>query len=150
MELMSAMIVPGRVASAAPRTNKTLSTIGLVVNSNMRAALRQIATAARSPVNRIGRRKGNAPRLAALPARHPERAAMMASTAQLYAVSRAMLYRLLRGDRRSKDAHRGSFSLWCQEGWIEGQHSWQTLMWAVAGIGTSHAERMRCSKPSRP
>jgi hypothetical protein len=45
-------------------------------------------------------------RLAALPARHPERVAMMASTAQLYAVSRATLYRLLRGDRRSKDAHR--------------------------------------------
>ena len=31
-------------------------------------------------------------RLAALPARHPERVAMMASTAQLYAVSRATLY----------------------------------------------------------
>lgn len=45
-------------------------------------------------------------RLAALPARHPERVAMMASTAQLYAVSRATLYRLLRGDRRSRDAHR--------------------------------------------
>ena len=45
-------------------------------------------------------------RLAALPARHPERTALMASTAQLYAVSRATLYRLLRGDRRPKDAHR--------------------------------------------
>lgn len=45
-------------------------------------------------------------RLAALPARHPERVATMVSTAQLYAVSRATLYRLLRGDRRSKDAHR--------------------------------------------
>ena len=45
-------------------------------------------------------------RLAALPARHPERAALMASTAQLYAVSRARLYRLLRGDRRPRDAHR--------------------------------------------
>ena len=45
-------------------------------------------------------------RLAALPARHPERVAMMASTAQLYAVSRATLYRLLRGERRSRDAHR--------------------------------------------
>ena len=44
--------------------------------------------------------------LAALPARHPERTALMASTAQLYAVSRATLYRLLRGDRRPKDAHR--------------------------------------------
>jgi len=44
--------------------------------------------------------------LAALPARHPERTALMASTAQLYAVSRATLYRLLRGDRRLKDAHR--------------------------------------------
>ena len=45
-------------------------------------------------------------RLAALPARHPERGALMASTAQLYAVSRATLYRLLRGERRPKDAHR--------------------------------------------
>jgi len=45
-------------------------------------------------------------RLAALPARHPERVAMMTSTAQLYAVSRATLYRLLRGERRSRDAHR--------------------------------------------
>jgi hypothetical protein len=45
-------------------------------------------------------------RLAALPGRHPERLALMASTSQLYAVSRATLYRLLRGDRRAKDAHR--------------------------------------------
>ena len=45
-------------------------------------------------------------RLLALPARHPERSTLMASTAQLYAVSRATLYRLLRGDRRPKDAHR--------------------------------------------
>lgn len=45
-------------------------------------------------------------RLVALPARHPERSIMMASTAQLYAVNRATLYRLLRGDRRPKDAHR--------------------------------------------
>ena len=45
-------------------------------------------------------------RLAALPARHPERKPLMASTAQLYAVSRATLYRLLRGERRPKDAHR--------------------------------------------
>ena len=45
-------------------------------------------------------------RLMALPARHPERSTLMASTAQLYAVSRATLYRLLRGDRRPKDAHR--------------------------------------------
>lgn len=45
-------------------------------------------------------------RLAALPPRHPERSTLMASTAQLYAVSRATLYRLLRGDRRPKDAHR--------------------------------------------
>jgi hypothetical protein len=45
-------------------------------------------------------------RLAALPARHPERAVLMTSTAQLYAVSRATLYRLLRGERRPKDAHR--------------------------------------------
>ena len=45
-------------------------------------------------------------RLAALPARHPERGVAMKSTAQLYAVSRATLYRLLRGERRPKDAHR--------------------------------------------
>jgi hypothetical protein len=44
--------------------------------------------------------------LAALPARHPERSVLMKSTAQLYAVSRATLYRLLRSDRRPKDAHR--------------------------------------------
>ena len=41
-------------------------------------------------------------RLAALPARHPERGVLMKSTAQLYAVSRATLYRLLGGDRRPK------------------------------------------------
>ena len=45
-------------------------------------------------------------RLVALPARHPERGVLMKSTAQLYAVSRATLYRLLRGDRRPKDTHR--------------------------------------------
>jgi hypothetical protein len=45
-------------------------------------------------------------RLLALPGRHPECSMLMASTAQLYAVSRATLYRLLRGDRRPKDAHR--------------------------------------------
>jgi len=45
-------------------------------------------------------------RFVALPARHPERSALLMSTAQLYAVSRATLYRLLRGDRRPKDAHR--------------------------------------------
>ncbi len=39
-------------------------------------------------------------------ARRPERVAMMTSTAQIYAVSRATLYRLLRGERRSRDAHR--------------------------------------------
>ena len=45
-------------------------------------------------------------RLVALPARHPERGTLIASTAQLYAVSRATLYRLLRDERRPKDAHR--------------------------------------------
>ncbi|WP_273727396.1 IS481 family transposase [Brucella gallinifaecis] len=45
-------------------------------------------------------------RLAALPARHPERKLLMASTTQLYAVSRATLYRLLRPDRRPKDVAR--------------------------------------------
>lgn len=45
-------------------------------------------------------------RLAALPTRHPQRLMLMDSTASLYAVSRATLYRLLRGERRAKDAHR--------------------------------------------
>lgn len=45
-------------------------------------------------------------RLAALPVRHPERSILMSSTAGLYAVSRATLYRLLRGECRPKDAHR--------------------------------------------
>jgi len=45
-------------------------------------------------------------RLVALPARHPERSLLMASTTQLYAISRATLYRLLRGERRPKDTHR--------------------------------------------
>ena len=41
-------------------------------------------------------------RLAALPARHPERQPLMASTAKLYDISRATLYRLLRGEQRPK------------------------------------------------
>lgn len=45
-------------------------------------------------------------RLAALPPRHPERLLLMDSTASLYSVSRATLYRLLRGKPRTKDAHR--------------------------------------------
>lgn len=45
-------------------------------------------------------------RLAALSARHPERRRLMEATAQLYAVSRATLYRLLREGRRPKEAHR--------------------------------------------
>jgi predicted DNA-binding transcriptional regulator AlpA len=45
-------------------------------------------------------------RLASLPVRHPERVALMTYTSQLYGVSRATLYRLLRGERRPKDAHR--------------------------------------------
>ncbi len=40
-------------------------------------------------------------RLAALPARHPDRKQLLGSTIQLYAMSRATLYRLLGGDRRS-------------------------------------------------
>ncbi len=43
-------------------------------------------------------------RFAALPARHPERTALTASTAQLCAVSRATLCRLPRGDGHPKDA----------------------------------------------
>ena len=50
-------------------------------------------------------------RLAALPARHPERLVLLDSTANLYAVSRATLYRLLRGDQRPKDAHRADRGL---------------------------------------
>lgn len=45
-------------------------------------------------------------RLAALPARHSERTALIRSTAEIYAVSRATLYRLLRGERRPRDARR--------------------------------------------
>ena len=44
--------------------------------------------------------------LAALPGRHPQREALLSSTAELYAISRATLYRLLRGERRPRDAHR--------------------------------------------
>jgi hypothetical protein len=45
-------------------------------------------------------------RLAALPGRHPQREALLSSTVELYAISRATLYRLLRGERRPRDAHR--------------------------------------------
>ena len=45
-------------------------------------------------------------RLLSLPARHPERRPLLLSTAGLYGVSLATLYRLLRGERRPKDAHR--------------------------------------------
>lgn len=45
-------------------------------------------------------------RLVALPARHPDRQKLLASTAGLYGVSRATLHRRLRGERRPKDAHR--------------------------------------------
>ena len=45
-------------------------------------------------------------RLSTLPGRHPERGVLMQSTAQLYAISRATLYRVLHGERRPKDAHR--------------------------------------------
>ena len=64
-------------------------------------------------------------RLAALPPRHPDRKAMMASTCRLYAVSRATLYRALRGEHRPRDAHRadrgharvmsdGEIERWCE------------------------------------
>jgi hypothetical protein len=49
--------------------------------------------------------------LAALPARHPERGVLMNYTAVLYAVSRATLDRLVRGERRPKDAHRADRGL---------------------------------------
>lgn len=45
-------------------------------------------------------------RLAALSPRHPERRRLMEATAQLYAISRATLYRLLRDNRRPKEAYR--------------------------------------------
>ena len=45
-------------------------------------------------------------KLAMLPARHPERAELLRSTYTLYGVSRATLYRQLRGERRVRDAHR--------------------------------------------
>jgi hypothetical protein len=45
-------------------------------------------------------------RLAALPGRHPQREALLSSTTELYAISRATLYRLLRGERGPRDAHR--------------------------------------------
>ena len=45
-------------------------------------------------------------RLAVRSARHPERRRLMEATAQLYAVSRATLYRLLREGRRPKEAYR--------------------------------------------
>ena len=64
-------------------------------------------------------------RLAALPPRHPDRKEVMASACGLYAISRATLYRLLRGDRRPRDAHRADrgrphvmsdadIQLWCE------------------------------------
>ena len=64
-------------------------------------------------------------RLAALPPRHPDRKEMMASTCRLYAVSRATLYRALRGEHRPRDAHRsdrgharvmgdGEIEHWCE------------------------------------
>jgi predicted DNA-binding transcriptional regulator AlpA len=46
-------------------------------------------------------------KLALLPSRHPERAVLMQSTYTLYGVSRPTLYRLLRGDHRPRDIHRG-------------------------------------------
>ena len=45
-------------------------------------------------------------RLDALPGRHPQREILLSSTAELYAVSRATLYRLLRGERRPRAAQR--------------------------------------------
>ncbi len=45
--------------------------------------------------------------LAALPARHPQREPLLSSTAEMYSVSRATLYRLLRGERRPRDTQRG-------------------------------------------
>jgi hypothetical protein len=45
-------------------------------------------------------------RLAVLPGRHPQRETLLSSTAELYGISRATLYRLLRGERRPRDAHR--------------------------------------------
>ena len=41
-------------------------------------------------------------RLSSLPARHPERGPLLAQKADLYGVSRATLYRLLRDERRKR------------------------------------------------
>jgi hypothetical protein len=43
-------------------------------------------------------------RLAALPGRHPQREALLSSPAELYAISRATLFRLLRGKPPPGDA----------------------------------------------
>lgn len=45
-------------------------------------------------------------RLAALPAKHPDRQQLLLSTGTLYGVSRATLYRLLRGGAHPRHAHR--------------------------------------------
>jgi len=45
-------------------------------------------------------------RLAALPAKHPDRQQLLLSTGTLYGVSRATLYRLLRGGGHPRHAHR--------------------------------------------
>jgi hypothetical protein len=50
-------------------------------------------------------------RPAVLSARHAEHRLLMELTAQLYAVSRATLYRLLHEDRRPKDAYRSERGL---------------------------------------
>ena len=64
-------------------------------------------------------------RLESLPARHPDRKPLLENTSALYRVSRATLYRLLRGERRPRDAHRidrgqprvmsaGEIERWCE------------------------------------
>jgi hypothetical protein len=45
-------------------------------------------------------------RLSALPAHHPDRKLLLESTTELRAISRAKLYRLVRGDRRPNDSRR--------------------------------------------
>lgn len=55
----------------------------------------------RRPRDGRGRR-----RLSALPAPHPEGGPWLAQVSDLYDVSRATFYRLLRGERRPRDPHR--------------------------------------------
>lgn len=62
----------------------------------------------------------------------------MASTASLYAVSRATLYRLLRGDRRAKGAHRSDRGKPRVMTWSEVER-WCEILAAMKGRHLSNA-----------